>query len=613
MSKPIESYGLIGDCETAALVGSDGSIDWLCWPRFDSDSTFAALLGENDHGRWLIAPAGQFKLKSRSYQGDSLILETSFSCRSGDVTLVDFMPPRDNNSDIVRLVRCTRGKVRMKMELSIRFGYGAITPWVRRVDDEDGEFLLAIGGPDMVTLRTPVTVTGEDHHSAASFEVSAGETVPFVLTHGTSYGATPKMIDPEAMLKDTQNLWDDWTARSQVPESWRTRLSEKVNAAVTRSLVTLKALTYEPTGGIVAAPTTSLPERIGGERNWDYRFCWLRDATITLLAMMDAGHYGEAEKWRDWLLRAVAGNPDQIQIMYGIAGERRLNEWTAAWLPGYAQSSPVRIGNAAHGQLQLDVFGEMMDALYQGRCGGLPENDAAWALQKALIEHLESIWAKPDAGIWEIRGEPQHFTYSKVMAWVAVDRCIRSAEEFGMSGPVADWRKLRDAIHEDVCAKGFDPELGSFVQAYGSKTLDASLLLLPTLGFLPASDARFVGTVAAIEKDLMVDGFVRRYDTGTTDDGLGSEEGAFLACSFWLADAYAMLDRNADAWALFDRLLDVRNELGLLAEEYDAATGHQVGNFPQAFSHVALINTAKRLAGIATDEERTPAAAQADG
>lgn len=612
MSRPIENYGLIGDCETAALVGTDGSIDWLCWPRFDSDATFAALLGDSDNGRWRIAPDGFPEATSRRYRGDTLILETEFETPSGAVTLVDFMPPRGRNSDVVRLVRGRRGRVKMHMELVIRFGYGKNIPWVRRIADEagSGTALEAIGGPDRVALRTPVETHGSDHTTIAEFEVGEGETIPFVLTYGPSYLPAPERIDPIAALEDTEAFWQEWTGRCAGNFGEGDGLGPEVEKAVRRSLITLKALTYAPTGGIVAAVTASLPECLGGERNWDYRYCWVRDATLTLLALMDGGYFDEARAWRDWILRAAAGNPEDLQIMYGIAGERRLLEWTVSWLSGYEGSRPVRIGNAAHTQLQLDVYGELMDALFQARAGGLPENEAAWALQCALLDHVEAIWQKPDEGLWEVRGGRQHFTHSKIMAWVAVDRCIRSAERFGLEGPLDKWRALRKTIHDDVCAHGYDPELKSFVQAYGSKTLDASLLLIPSLGFLPADDARFRGTVAAIERELMTDGFVARYKTEETDDGLSGSEGAFLACSFWLADAYVMLGRVDDARRLFDRLVALRNDLGLLAEEYDIGAGRQVGNFPQAFSHIALVNTAMRLANLGKPEERSPEAAE---
>jgi GH15 family glucan-1,4-alpha-glucosidase len=581
----IEDYGLIGDCETAALVGRNGSIDWLCWPRFDSDACFAALLGTPEHGRWLLAPSEAAVQVSRQYRPGTLILETRFETESGVVRLVDFMPPRGKNSDVVRLVIGERGRVPIVMELLIRFGYGASVPWVMRL--EGGGGLWAVAGPDKVVLRTPVPLRPQGLSTTSTFVVGEGETVPFVLTYGPSHAGIPDPIDPQGALADTEAFWRDWASRVEETGEWA--------EAVRRSLVTLKALTYAPTGGIVAAATTSLPEQLGGPRNWDYRFCWLRDATLSLLALMNAGYFDEARAWRDWLLRAVAGSPSQMQIMYGLAGERRLTEWEVDWLPGYAGSRPVRIGNAAHAQLQLDVYGEIMDALHQARRGAIPENTAAWALQRALLEHLEGIWQDPDEGIWEVRGARQHFTYSKVMAWVAFDRAVKSVEEFGLNGPVQHWRTLRQRIHDDVCARGYDAECGHFVQAYGSKLLDASLLLLPAVGFLPASDPRVSRTVEAVERKLLRDGFVLRYDSAATNDGLPPGEGAFLACSFWLADAYVMLGRMDDARQLFDRLLRLRNDVGLLAEEYDPRAGRQVGNMPQAFSHLALINTANNL------------------
>jgi len=585
MSEPLEHYALIGDCETAALVSRSGSIDWLCWPRFDSGACFAALLGGPEHGRWLIAPVTRPERVSRAYRKHTLILETRFDGADGTVTIIDFMPPRGRNSDVVRIVRGERGHVRLRTELVLRFDYGETVPWVTRMQDGG---LRAIAGPDMVTLNTSVDVHGEDLKTVGEFDVASGQSVAFVLTHGSSHQPPPKPIDPESSLASTEAFWTEWISRTHSSGEW--------GDLVARSLVTLKALTYAPTGGLVAAPTTSLPEQLGGSRNWDYRFCWLRDATLTLLAMMNAGCYEEARAWRDWLLRAAAGAPGQAQIMYGLAGERRLAELEVPWLPGYENSRPVRIGNAAHGQLQLDVFGEVMDALHQARRGGLTPREADWAFQQALLEHLEAVWNQPDEGIWEVRGARRHFTYSKVMAWVAFDRGIRAIEGYGVEGPVERWRRLRDTIHDEVCARGFNRDLGSFVQSYGSNELDASLLLLPTVGFLPPDDPRIRGTIDAIERRLLVDGFVLRYDTATSDDGLPAGEGAFLACSFWLADAYAMIGRLDDSRALFERLIALRNDVGLLAEEYDTAAKRLVGNFPQAFSHVALVNTAHNLA-----------------
>ena len=598
MASRIEDYALIGDCETAALVSIDGSIDWLCWPRFDSDACFAALLGTPDNGRWRIGPVDGDARVTRAYRGDTLILETRIETDEGAAVLIDFMPLRGSqNSDLIRLVVGERGTVRMQTELVIRYGYGKAVPWVSRLEDGG---LKAVSGPDMIVLHAPVPLRGEDLRTVGEFTVSAGMRMPFVLTYGLSHLPAPADLDPEAALAQTEAFWTQWSARGDTAGEW--------SEAVRRSLVTLKALTYAPTGGIVAAPTTSLPEQLGGSRNWDYRFCWLRDATLTLLSLMNSGHTDEAIAWREWLVRAAAGAPRQMQILYGLGGERRTLEWEADWLPGYEGSKPVRVGNAAHGQLQIDVYGEVMDALHQGRRAGLAPSESAWTLQRALLDHLETIWREPDEGIWEVRGGRQHFTFSKAMAWAAFDRGIKGIEEFGLEGPIDLWRSLRDRIHEDVCCRGFDNEVGSFVQSYGSKQLDASLLLLPTLGFLPASDRRIRGTVEAIERSLLVDGLVLRYDTSETSDGLPAGEGAFLACSFWLVDVYVLMERIEDARALFNRLLALRNDLGLLAEEYDTAACRQVGNFPQAFSHIALLNSAQNL-GLAMG----PAQQRSDG
>ena len=585
MASRIEDYALIGDLSTAALVGRDGSIDWLCWPRFDSDACFAALLGTNENGRWLIAPQGEVKRATRSYRPNTLILETRFETADGAVTLIDFMPPRSDGSHLVRLVVGERGSVKMHTELVLRFGYGATVPWMTRVDDQT---LRGIAGPDTVLVRSDTHLRGENFRTLGEFTISAGETAPFVLTYVPYVAPASKPIDPQHALASTQRYWEHWAAKSQIGGPWK--------EAVTRSLITLKALTYAPTGGMVAAATASLPEQIGSERNWDYRFCWLRDATLTLLALMNAGYYEEANKWRDWLLCAVAGSPEQMQIMYGIGGERRLTEWEADWLPGYEGSKPVRIGNAAHSQIQLDVFGEMMDALHQARLGKLAASELRWDLQTKFIEHLEQIWSSPDNGIWEVRGEQLHFTYSKAMAWVAFDRTVKSAERFGLDGPVDHWRQVRDVIHADICRLGFDKALGSFVRSYGSKQFDASLLLLPAIGFLPADDPRIIGTVDAVERALVTDGLVRRYNTEAAKDGLPAGEGVFLACSFWLVDAYIMLGRRDDALRLFERLLSLRNDVGLLSEEYDPYANRLIGNFPQAFSHLALVNSASNLA-----------------
>jgi len=591
----IEDYALIGDCETAALVGSDGSIDWLCWPRFDSDACFAALLGTPNHGRWLIAAQDGTARVTRRYQPNTLILETRFETADGAATLLDFMPGHQTGSSIVRLIIGERGSVTMRTELVLRFGYGATVPWMTKLGDG---MQRAIAGPDMVVLRTTTPLRGEDFKTVGEFTVGAGETVPFSLTYSPSHLPIPAAENPLEQLSATQKFWLDWTAKSRVSGPW----ADTVN----RSLITLKALTYSRTGGMVAAPTTSLPEHIGGSRNWDYRFCWLRDATLTLLALMNAGYVEEAQAWREWLFRAAAGKPGQLQIMFGIAGERRLTEWQIPWLPGYGNSSPVRIGNAAHEQLQLDVYGELMDAMHHARQLGLASSESGWILpesgwmlQRTVLEHLEKVWPKADKGIWEVRGHARHFTFSKIMAWVAFDRAIKSAEAFNLEGPLDRWRQLCRKIHDDVCRRGFDPELGSFVRSYGSKELDASLLLLPTVGFLPPADPRVRGTVEAIERKLLVDGLVKRYDTAKSDDGLPSDEGVFLACSFWLVDAYVLLGRIADARQLFERLLTLCNDVGLLSEEYDPRAGRLLGNFPQALSHIALINSAFNLSEAA--------------
>ena len=594
LSQRIEDYALIGDCETAALVGCDGSIDWLCWPAFDSDACFAAILGTNKNGRWLIAPTETITGTSRRYVDDTLILETRFETATGTVALVDFMPPRGQASDIVRLVRGVSGSVKLWMELVIRFGFGLDIPWVRRTEDRSA--LLAIGGQDMTVLRTPVETRGEDLTTVAEFEVKAGETVPFVLTYGPSHLPPPKPIDPELALKETEAFWNDWCSRNARDGGY--------HGLVMRSLITLKALTFAPTGGIVAAPTTSLPEKLGGSRNWDYRYCWLRDATFTLLALMNSGYTEEASAWHSWLLRAAAGAPSRMQIMYGIWGQRRLLEWEAGWLSGYEGAQPVRVGNAAHAQLQLDVYGELIDAFHQSRMAKLKLDDESWALECAVIEHLAEVWDHPDHGIWERRGTPRHYVFSKVMTWVAFDRAIKSAEAFGFKAPLLHWRALRDAIHRDVCARGFDTEINAFVESYGSKLLDASVLLLPSVGFLPATDARVRGTIAAVEQYLMPDGFVLRHDPREVSEEKPPIEGAFLACSLWLADAYVLAGDIDKAQALFDRVMDVANDVGLLAEEYDPGARRQTGNFPQALTHIALINTAHNLSAARKESER---------
>jgi GH15 family glucan-1,4-alpha-glucosidase len=577
----IEDYALIGDLQTAALVERGGSVDWLCFPRFDSSSCFASLLGEPDHGRWLLAPVGD-ATSSRRYLHNTLVLETTWETPDGTVRVIDFMPPRGKAPDIVRIVEGVEGSVRMRSELVIRFDYGHVVPWVRHV----GDARLAVAGPDALVFRTPVPSRGEHMQTVSEITVEEGERIPFVLTWYPSHEKPPDRIDPEVALAETEAFWREWNDRSKLefPDEWRD--------VIQRSLMVLKALTYAPTGGIVAAPTTSLPEHIGGVRNWDYRYCWLRDATLTLLALLNADYKEEARAWREWLLRAVAGNPADIQIMYGVGGQRRLPELELPWLPGYEGSAPVRIGNAASEQLQVDVFGEVMDALYQARVHGLAKEKPAWALQRALLDHLKCIWSEPDEGIWEIRGERRHFVHSKVMAWVAFDRAVRTVEEQGLDGPVDRWRKLRAQIHAEVCDRGFDESLGSFVQSYGSKDVDASLLLIPLVGFLPADDARVRSTVEVVERELLRDGLLLRYRTHEEVDGLPPGEGVFLPCSFWLVDCYELLGRHDDAHALFDRLVGLANDVGLLAEEYDPHAKRLLGNFPQAFTHLALVNSA---------------------
>ena len=585
MALRIEDYALLSDTQSAALVGKDGSIDWLCLPRFDSGSCFAALLGTPEHGRWLIAPAVPVRSVRRRYRGDSLVLETEFHTDEGVVRVVDCMPVRTQWPDVARVVEGVSGSVPIRMELIIRFDYASIVPWVRRM--EDGT-LLAVGGPDALELRTPAPLRGEDLRTVADFKVAPGETVPFLLTWHPSHEKAPRPRDPVRGLKETERYWQKWANRCTYRGPWRD--------AVVRSLLTLKALTFAPTGGIVAAPTTSLPECLGGERNWDYRFCWLRDATLTLYALLQGGYQDEAESWRDWLLRAVAGSPGDLRTLYGVGCERRLTELELPWLPGYEGSRPVRIGNAASQQLQLDVYGELMDAAFTAVKAGLRRGGSnAWSLLSHLIEWLETGWNQPDEGIWEVRGPRRHFTHSKVMAWVALERAVKAIEQFGLAGPVERWRTVRDAIHRDVLEKAWDPARRSFTQSYGSRELDASLLLIPQVGFLPPTDPRVVGTVEAIERELLRDGFVLRYPTELGVDGLPPGEGAFLPCSFWLADALALIGRRDEALRLFERLLAVRNDVGLLSEEYDVKAGRLVGNFPQAFSHIALLATASNL------------------
>ena len=587
MPLPIEDYALIGDLHTGALVGRDGSIDWLCLPRFDSSACFAALLGDERNGHWKIAPKGAGRATHRHYRGDTLVLESEFTTDEGTVRIIDCMPIRQDHPEVIRLVEGVLGRVTMEMELVMRFGYGQVVPWVRRLDG----MLIAIAGPDALSLYTPVETQGRDLSTVATFTVSEGHRVQFSLSWYPANEDPPRPIDATYAVRDTELWWTDWSNQCTYSGEHRD--------AVLRSLITLKALTYAPTGGIVAAATASLPETLGGIRNWDYRYCWLRDATLTLESLMRGGYYGEAMEWRNWLLRAAAGDPSQLQIMYGAGGERRLDEWEADWLPGYEGSSPVRIGNAAAGQFQLDVYGEIMSALYESCHPANTADESAWQFQQALLDFLETGWRQPDDGIWEVRGPQRHFTHSKVMAWVAMDRAIRSVEEYNLEGPVDRWRAIRSEIFDQVCNEGYNPAKNSFTQYFGSDNLDASLLMIPLVGFLPVSDARVRGTIEAIQRELVQGGFVLRYDTDEAAqvDGLSGREGAFLACSFWLSDCLHLLGRAHDARELLDRLLGLRNDLGLLSEEYDTERQRLVGNFPQAFSHVALVNSALGLDG----------------
>ncbi len=580
----IADYAFLGDLHTGILVSRQGSVDWCCLPRFDSAACFAALLGAPDHGRWLMAPVAPASRSRRLYRADTLILETLYETPDGAVRVIDFMPPRDNAPDIVRLVEGVRGVVAMRSELVVRFDYGRIVPWVWKLDD----VWVAIAGPDALCLRTPVETHGENLTTVSEFTVSAGDRVPFVITWYPSYESVPPAIDPETALEETATFWRDWIERSAI--------GGRYAEAIRQSLLVLRGLTFFPSGGIVAAPTTSLPEWFHGVRNWDYRFCWLRDASLTLIAMLRAGYGDEATAWSDWLLRAVAGNPADIQIMYGVAGERRLEERTLDWLPGFADSSPVRVGNEASGQLQLDVYGEVMNAVYQSLVHGGECSDFSWIMLKHLLHWLEDGWRLEDAGIWEVRGPNRHFTHSKVMTWVAFDRAVRMHEEFGLDGPVDRWRALRDEIKRDVLTHAWSERQQAFAQSYGSDVLDASVLLLPIMDFLPPDDARIISTVDAIQRELTIDGLVLRYRAdGNQADGLPPGEGVFLACSFWLVEVLALQNRDAEARALFERLLDLRNDLGLLAEEYDPRSGELLGNFPQAFSHLALVTAALTL------------------
>ncbi len=588
MSTPIEDYALIGDTETAALVATDGSIDWLCLPRFDSGACLGALLGSEENGRWQIAPAGGAKRVVRSYRPGTLILETEMEADGGKIRLVDLMPVRGrdggNNADVVRIVEGVSGRVKMRMDLTIRFDYGHLVPWVT----QSGERLSAVGGPDAITLSTPVETQGKNLSTVAEFAVSGGDRVPFVLTWHPSHRPAPPDVDAESALEDTEKWWREWTDANTYDGEWE--------EAVDRSLITLKALTYAPTGGIVAAPTTSLPEHIGGVRNWDYRFVWVRDATFTLQTLLMAGHHREALAWRDWLLRAVAGDPEDLQIMYGVAGERRMPELELDWLAGYQGSRPVRTGNAAHQQIQVDVYGELMDAIYMARRMGMDHEETIWDLQQLLLEHLEGKWSEPDHGLWEVRGDPRHFTHSRLMAWVAFDRAVKCVEQWTFDGPVDRWRERRQDIRTEIEQRGFDPDRNTFTQSYGSSALDASLLLIPQVGFLPPTEARVLGTIDAIRRELSIDDtLIRRYDTDQADDGLPGGEGAFLLCSFWMVDALAMAGNHDEARRRFESLLDLRNDVGLLSEQYDPMSQRMLGNFPQAYSHLGLIDSAYNL------------------
>ncbi len=593
-TRRIEDYAVIGNCETVALVSRHGSIDWLSVPRFDSGACFAALLGTAEHGRWLLAPSRPHYRVTRRYRPSTLILETTFETEEGAVTVIDFMSRRSRIADLVRIVRAERGTVAMHTELVVRFEYGSVVPWVSRLRDGRLQFVC---GPDCLVLDTCVELHGVDMRTVADFSVSAGEEVTFVCSWRRSFRPDPEPLKVAESLASVQQFWEQWSARAKPCGDF--------GEVAARSLLTLKALTHWETGGITAAGTTSLPEKLGGSRNWDYRYCWLRDATFTLYALISSGYLEEAQAWRAWLVRAAGGSPDKLQTVYGLAGERRLAEYQADWLPGFEQSAPVRIGNAAAEQLQLDIYGEIIDALFLARRAGLASEEASWALERELLTHLESIWEHPDNGIWEIRGDRRHFTHSKVMAWVAFDRAVMTIETLGLDGPLERWRSIRDRIHRQVCEQGFDRKRNTFVQYYGGTHLDASLLRIALVGFLPPDDPRIVGTVAAIEADLLRDGLVMRYDTAAGTDGLPPGEGAFLACSFWLADNYVLQGRHEEARGLFQRLIGLSNDVGLLAEEYDPVGRRQLGNFPQALSHLALVNTARNLMGAGPAHERS--------
>jgi GH15 family glucan-1,4-alpha-glucosidase len=597
-SARIEDYAFLSDTQSGALVSRDGCIDWLCLPRFDSEACFASLLGQKENGCWTFTPQGRIKKRERRYRGDSLILETEVHTAEGAIRFIDFMPPRGTNPDIVRIIEGLRGKVTIRMELIIRFDYGWTVPWVRRRHGG----LEAVAGPNALILHTPIETHGEDLKTVAEFTVAKGERVPFVLTWFASHEVAPNEVHPEHALRETEKFWSEWSQRHERSGPWQD--------AVMRSLITLKGLTYAPTGGILAAATTSLPEQIGGVRNWDYRFCWLRDATLTLVALVSAGYKEEAKAWREWLLRAIAGSASQLQIMYGVQGERRLEEFEIPWLRGYENSSPVRVGNAASNQFQLDVYGEVVDAIYHAHRHGIEINETDWRLQVELLNFLETKWDEPDQGIWEVRGKRRQFTHSKIMAWVAFDRAVKMVEQCSCSANdhLGRWKKLRDKIHREVCEKGYNAKKKAFTQFYGAEAMDASILMLPLVGFLPAKDERVRNTIAAVERDLLQDGFVLRYRPNEKKvDGLPGSEGVFLPCSFWLADCYHLIGRKRDARMLFERLLDLRNDVGLLSEEYDPKAKRQLGNFPQAFTHVGLVNTAQQLEerpGAAADERK---------
>jgi GH15 family glucan-1,4-alpha-glucosidase len=583
VSARIEDYALIGDCKTAALVAKTGSIDWLCLPRFDSEACFAALLGDRDHGRWLLAPQSEVKRVTRAYRDSTLVLDTTFETDGGSVCVTDCMAMGEVMPQLVRVVRGLRGRVPMRTEIIVRFDYGSVVPWVRKAH----RGIRAIAGPHSLHVGSDVALRGENLTTVADFEIADGQTASFALTWHPSHVKASHDVDPLAVLDRTERAWRSWAARCTYTGEWRD--------VVLRSLLTLKALTHTKTGGIIAAPTTSLPEEIGGVRNWDYRYCWIRDATFTLLALVVGGYHDEARDWREWMLRAAAGDPAKLQIMYAVDGGRRLPEWEVDWLPGYGGSRPVRVGNAASTQRQLDVYGELIDAMYQCHGVGLPPDSDAWSLERALLDYLETCWGEPDSGLWEVRGPARQFTHSKVMAWVAFDRGVKTIERLGMPGAIERFRAARDRIHAEVCERGFDEDIGSFVQTYGSKDLDASLLMIPLVGFLPPNDRRVRGTVQAIERGLLDRGLVRRYVPDHRVEGVPGSEGFFLACSFWLADCWALLGRSSDARALYERLVGLCNDVGLLSEQYDPVAGRQLGNFPQAFSHVSLVNTAHNL------------------